>query len=184
MLEKQAATRVYLIRHATPDWSRTDIPYLIPPGPPLIPKGEKEAEQLGVFIRVEGIKKLYNSPFERTRRTAEISSKIAGIDTVDDNELSEMQSGESESHLLDRVLPAWVRAENESKLNGPLGLVTHGGLVLVLLRHLGLSEKNLNDHCKTYDHANPLPPAGVWLAQRTGDRDPWKLDLAFVSKTV
>jgi drug/metabolite transporter (DMT)-like permease len=26
---------IYLIRHATPDWSRTDIPYFTPPGPPL-----------------------------------------------------------------------------------------------------------------------------------------------------
>lgn len=179
MFEKQEAARIYLIRHATPDWSRTDIPYLIPPGPPLIAAGEKEAEQLGGFMRGEGIKKLYHSPFERTRRTAEISANIAGIKMIEDTDLSEMQSGETEAGVLERVFPAWQRAESECMVSGPLGLVTHGGLVLVLLRYLGMNEELLKSYRQAYDHTNPLPPAGAWLAKRESGSEKWDLNLVF-----
>ena len=36
---------VYLVRHATPDWSLKDIPYHLPPGPPLTSVGDKEAAE-------------------------------------------------------------------------------------------------------------------------------------------
>ena len=65
---------IYLARHATPDWSRTDLPYHLLPGPPLVPQGEAEAAELGRFLREAGVSRLYTSPLERARRTAENSN--------------------------------------------------------------------------------------------------------------
>ena len=133
-------------------------------------------------MREEGIKKLYHSPFERTRRTAEISAKTAGIMMFEDIELSEMKPGETEDGALGRVFPAWERAVRESKVSGPLGLVTHGGLVLVLLRYLGMDEELVKSYRRKFDHTNPLPPAGAWLAKRDSGSDTWELNLVFIPK--
>ena len=45
--------QIYLIRHATPDWTRKDIPYHLPPGPPLIEQGLAEAQALAAFLLSE-----------------------------------------------------------------------------------------------------------------------------------
>jgi broad specificity phosphatase PhoE len=41
--------KIFLIRHANPDWHRKDIPYDIVPGPLLAPKGERGAGAGGIF---------------------------------------------------------------------------------------------------------------------------------------
>jgi broad specificity phosphatase PhoE len=81
--------KIFLIRHATPDWHRKDISYDIFPGPPLTPKGEKEAEALAAFLKSEGVGKLYHSPFARTAKTAQIISAINGIPCVEETRLAE-----------------------------------------------------------------------------------------------
>ncbi len=53
---------IYLTRHATPDWSRTDIRYDIPPGPPLTAQGEAEAEKLGIFLASAGVTQTLRQP--------------------------------------------------------------------------------------------------------------------------
>ena len=68
--------KIFLVRHASPDWTRTDIPYDIPPGPPLSPKGEKEAAALAEYLKSEGVVKLYYSPFERSASTAKMYRKL------------------------------------------------------------------------------------------------------------
>ncbi|MEZ4609900.1 MAG: histidine phosphatase family protein [Caldilineaceae bacterium] len=50
----------------------------MPPGPPLVPDGETEAAKLGEFLRAAGVTKVYASPLERTRRTAEIVGEVSG----------------------------------------------------------------------------------------------------------
>ena len=73
---------VHLIRHASPDRTRTDLRYDVAPGPPLTPEGEAEAERLGVWLRGTGVVALWASPLERTRRTAELAAVAAGIPVV------------------------------------------------------------------------------------------------------
>src|SRR5688572_17346761 len=96
---------IYLIRHATPDWERTDIPYDIPPGPALTQHGEREAQQLGHFLKNAGIKKLYHSPLERCARTAQIASTIAGVPVLENNALAEWRKGETEAEMHNRFWP-------------------------------------------------------------------------------
>ena len=51
--------KIFLLRHASPNLDRRDIPYDIHPGPELLPKGEKEAQALAEFLK--------NCRFDRTR---------------------------------------------------------------------------------------------------------------------
>ncbi len=179
MNQKPDSLHIYLIRHASPDWSRTDIPYDIPPGPPLLVKGEHEAELLGVFIRQAGLKKLYHSPLERTKRTAQIIAQVAGIGLQEDLSLAEWRSDENAQLVGVRLLPTWEKVIAECEHVGSIGLVTHGGPITVLLRHLGMDQDTLGGFCHTFDHHNPLPPAGVWLAKRDVDSPDWDLSLVF-----
>jgi probable phosphoglycerate mutase len=170
---------VYLVRHATPDWSRKDIPYHIPPGPPLTETGRREAADLGAFLRYSGVRRIYASPLERSEDTARIAGQTAGADVVVDPALQEIYPNETPEQILRRVQPAFERAAAESAEIGPAALVTHGGPVTHLLAKLGLDADTLEQLKRTYDRRNPLPPAGVWRASRSSPDAPWELQLVF-----
>ena len=181
MDKKNAKPHLYFIRHASPDWSRTDIPYLIPPGPPLSPQGEKEAEALATFLDAQGVAKLYHSPFERTSKTAQIVSSLNKIPCVEEIGLSEWHAaGETEDLVGNRMLTVLGNIEKESMLIGPIGLVSHGGPVGVLLQELGMGMDELASYKKQFDHSNPLPPAGAWEAEWNAENHSWNLNLKFI----
>jgi len=62
---------IYLIRHATPDWSRSDLAYHLPPGPPLVERGARKAGCAGDFLRGQASEAVHQ-PLERCQVTAEI----------------------------------------------------------------------------------------------------------------
>lgn len=168
--------KIYLVRHATPDWSRTDIRYDVPPGPPLTAQGEAEAAKLGEFLRTAGIKRIYASPLERTRRTAEIAGGVVGITPIEEEAIAEWRRGESETEVAARFNGLWEKICCESEAVGPLALVTHGGPIKAMLLSLGMPRTTVDDYCRKFDRGNPLPPAGVWLA--TGSTTTtWQLEL-------
>jgi broad specificity phosphatase PhoE len=179
MTENTNTARIYLIRHATPDWNRKDIPYDIPPGPPLVEQGELEAARLGEFIRQTGIVKLYHSPLERAKRTASIGAAIAGIGIEEQPAIAEWRSAEGDQQIAERFLPVWERVIIESAAQGPIGLVTHGGPIRFMLEKLGLPAPVMEAHRKLYDHGNPLPPAGAWLAEKSEGSEAWNFSLVF-----
>jgi broad specificity phosphatase PhoE len=170
-------TNVYLIRHATPDWSRTDLPYHIPPGPPLTPQGVSEANELGEFLKTIGIISIQCSPLERCARTAMIAAGHIGLEAQINGGLSEWRPGEKHDEVHTRIWPTWEEACRASAAGGPVALVTHGGPIAVLLDRLGLIPEALNHYKRLFDRNNPLPPAGVWHATRR--QDTWQLKLAF-----
>lgn len=175
--------KIYLARHATPDWSRTDIRYDIPPGPPLTDKGEEEATKLGAFLRDEGITKIYASPLERTQRTAELAAEVVGLPVVTEELIAEWRRGESDEDVTGRMNGFWERLCAESQRQGPVALVTHGGPVKMMLLNFGVPKSAVDEYCRKFDRGNPLPPAGVWLATNdTSDiaDDGWRLQLVFV----
>ena len=166
---------VYLIRHATPDWNRKDIPYHLPPGPPLVEKGEAEAGELGRFLREAGAGHIYHSPLERCKQTAHISGAIAGVAAIEMQSLIEIQPGEKLEDILKRLWPTWEAATAKSE---PVALVTHGGPIAILLEKFGVSSETLSYYKRTFDRNNPLPPAGAWqVAPLDGA---WASSLAFV----
>ena len=164
-----------LIRHATPDWNRKDIPYHLPPGPPLTEQGLAEAQALAYFLRQAEIKYIYCSPLERCLKTAEIVSEAVGAPVEVVQGLMELQPGEETASIRDRVYPAFEKASVHSQESGPVALITHGGPVDFLLSALGLEVSPL----RIFDHRNVVPPAGAWLACRQDTSQPWELRLVF-----
>lgn len=175
---------VYLARHASPDWTRTDIRYDIPPGPPLTKQGEEEATRLGEFLRERGVVKVYASPMERTRRTAEIAAQVAAIPWSESHEIGEWRREEQFGAVLERIRPFWELACTESRTIGPIALVSHGGPVLSLLEHLRVDPAVLTHYRDQFDHRNPLPPAGAWLTSRDALDSFWDARLVFTPNPI
>ena len=173
---------IFLIRHATPDWSRKDIPYDIVPGPVLTPKGEKEAEALAAFLKSEGVGKLYHSPFARAAKTAQIISAINRIPCVEEPGLAEWRvQAETEIQVRRRMKAIFDRSMAEAAEIGPIGLVSHGGPIGVLLQELGIDPNELAEYRTRFDTTNPLPPAGAWQVQANdGKRGSWNFTLKFI----
>ena len=175
--------KIFLLRHASPDWSRKDIPYDIAPGPELLPKGEKEAAFLAEFLKHEGLTKLYYSPFERAAKTALIIAAANGVPAIAERGLTEWRGvDETEHQVRARMRSVFERTAEESPNVGPIGLVSHGGPIAVLLEELGMSRDALSPYRKMFDTTNPLPPAGAWKVERNPVEDRWDFQLVFTPK--
>ena len=176
--------KMFLIRHASPDWDRRDIPYDIHPGPMLTPKGEKEAESLAIFLQSQGVTKLYHSPFERAARTARIVAAVNQIPAIEEIGLTEWRAmTEPENQVRQRMISVFKRAAAESAENGPIGLVSHGGPIALLLLELGIDQEELTRHRKLFDTTNPLPPAGAWKVEQNPDEKGWNFELVFTPES-
>jgi len=184
MLSEQNMTKIYLVRHASPDLTLQHIPYDIHPGPPLSPKGEKESEALAEFLNAQGVAKLYYSPFARSARTAEIISARSGIPRVEEKRLAEWRAvAEMGDKVTERMFLVFKDIARESALIGPIGLVSHGGPIAFLLLALGIEQDKLSAFRKKFDGDNPLPPAGAWGAEWNEEDKTWDLKLLFTPAT-
>lgn len=170
---------VYLARHATPDWHRTDIRYDVAPGPDLVPQGEAEAAQLGDFLHRAGVTRIVASPLVRTRRTAEIAGAIAGAPVIIDDAVREYSREENDQLVYARFLPALSTLLAEAAFTGPVAIVTHGGPIRVMLENLGLDRNELWHYRRQFDHQNPLPPAAVWELTHPLPDQPWQMRMVF-----
>ena len=168
---------IYLIRHATPDWSRIDLDYYLPPGPPLIEQGRQEAQALGDFLRGAGVRRLYTSPLERCTVTAEIAAIAASSAIQVEQGLIEWQPGDDRASVTARTWAVFETAHQASETDGPVGLVSHGGPIAMLMLKLGMDEATLAA-LRNFDHRNPLPPAAACVARQDGEG--WRLSLAFL----
>lgn len=158
---------LYLVRHATPDWSRTDLPYHLPPGPPLTAQGEAEAVETAAFLRTAGLRAVFTSPLERCQRTADIISGVCGLTPQVHPALAEMHPGEGLEVTLARVWPLWEMLTAPEANPAPVALVTHGGPTRAVLEKLGADPALLERYRRVFDRGNPVPPAGVWRVHRT-----------------
>lgn len=171
---------VYLTRHASPDRSRFDLPYHIPPGPELTERGLSEAAELGAFLQREGVHSLQVSPLERTQRTAAIASEVCGAAWETNHDIAEWRPEEDEPVVLARAQRAFLNAAQESKeRSAPVALVSHGGPILSLLKALGAPVEAINS-CRIYDSRNPISPAGAWRIAREDGR--LSIELAFAPR--
>ncbi len=170
---------IYLVRHATPDRSRVDLRYDVPPGPPLTAKGQTEAEKLGAFLKTAGVQKIYASPLDRTLNTAKLAADIASVSVVVDQAIAEWRRDENETQVLERCLHFMEAVAAEGWESGPIALVTHGGPIRALLQHLGVETEAINFYRRQFDRDNPAPPAGVWRLARARPESPWQVELVF-----
>lgn len=169
---------LYLARHATPDRTRADIPYAVPPGPPLSAAGETEAQLLGQFLRAAGIVQLYASPFARAHRTAEIVAS-GSVPLRVEHDLGEWREHERGRDVVARVEPLLTRLQREHARTDAVCLVSHGGVISVMLRKLGMDREVVDAYCHNYGGGTPMPPAGVWRAVRADAESPWQFELVF-----
>ena len=176
---------IFLARHASPDWNRNDIPYHIPPGPPLTSQGCLEAAALGAFLRPAGLVTILASPLERCHHTAQIVGDVLDLPVQIDDLLTEWQPGESSDVLGSRMRRIFNETWQAGERNGHEAalLLTHGGPIMELLRQLGMTDKTIEQH-RIYDHRNPVPPAGVWQVRRPADNTPWTLNLVFIPEVA
>ena len=169
---------IYLARHASPDRS-TGIRYDIAPGPPLLPQGEDEATQLGERLRDAGVVKIYASPLERTRQTAQIAGVAGDIPVEHEQELiQEHVRGEDAVDVLDRMKSFFNDAAEESAELGPVAIISHGSPIRLLVEHLGFHKEALDHYRKQFDYNNPSPPAGLWRAEQQADGT-WQVALVW-----
>src|SRR3954452_2287348 len=89
---------LYLIRHAMPD-RRTGVPNHPMPGPPLTSIGQQEAVQTAFWLGGRGIERLFASPFDRTRATAEAIAAQLGLEIGFTEALREGGPGETMEHI-------------------------------------------------------------------------------------
>ncbi len=172
--------KIFLTRHASPEWDRKDIPYDIHPGPMLSAKGEKEAGELAAFLDLQGVTRLYHSPFERAAKTARIVAAANGIPAIEEPGLAEWRmADELESSVRQRMVSVFERAARESAESGPIGLVSHGGPIALLLQELGIDRQELAKYRTMFDTTNPLPPAGAWEVERQAGERGWRFRMAF-----
>ena len=172
---------IFLIRHATPDWSLKDIPYHLPPGPPLTSQGRAEAYSLGNYLAQASLRQVYASPLERCQQTARIIAELTGAPLETLPALIEWQPGDTDAVALARIWPAFELACHVSEQTaGSVALVSHGGPIGVLLTALGMDAEALKAYRSTYDHGNPAPPAGAWEVNREPGSASWSFCLAFV----
>ena len=169
---------IYLARHASPDRS-TGIRYDIAPGPPLTHEGEHEAELLGSVLRDAGAVKIYASPLERTRLTAEIAGEAGDIPVEHGQELlREHVRGEDAVDVLDRMKSFFNDAAEESAELGPVAIISHGSPIRLLVEHLGFNKQAVEHYRKQFDYQNPSPPAGLWRAEQRADGT-WQVALVW-----
>jgi 2,3-bisphosphoglycerate-dependent phosphoglycerate mutase len=166
---------IYLVRHATPDRSRYDIPYHTPPGPELTERGRREAAELAVFLQESGVVNVLASPLVRAWRTGIIISERCGARLEVNLDLAEWRTDEHEKAVLERMQRAF---ETGIKLaqEGPVAMVSHGSPILTLLKSLGLSSEMI-ERCRIYDSRNLIPMAGVWRIENADNQ--FQIQLVF-----
>ena len=163
---------LYLIRHAQPDRS-TGVPYNVMPGPQLTPIGRQEAVQTAFWLGGRGIERLFASPFDRTRATAEAIASQLGLEIGFTESLREGGPGETMERIGARMAELLTQLD-DSPLR-IVALVSHGAPIRALLLHTTGDRIDLKPH--TYDYGNCAPTAGVWHGRR-GDNC-WKWELVF-----
>jgi broad specificity phosphatase PhoE len=143
------------------------------PGPPLTETGQQEATQTAAWLAGRGVERLFASPFDRTRATAEAISAALGLPVGFAEALREGGPGEKLEQIRERM--AELLAQLDDSPLRCAALVTHGAPIRTLLLHTTGDRIDLKPH--VYDYGNCAPTAGVWHGRR-GDNC-WLWELAY-----
>jgi broad specificity phosphatase PhoE len=193
MSASPAGTRVLLVRHGQSTWN-ADARWQGQADPPLSALGTQQA--VDAARHVDGVQALWSSDLDRARRTAELIGELLALGVHLEPRLRERHAGEwqgctrdeieerwpgylsagrrppgfePDDALLDRVLAALDELRRAHPGESVL-VVTHGGIVRTIERHLG-------------DEVGGLLPnlGGRWIVApgeggRDGDSSGWTLD--------
>jgi broad specificity phosphatase PhoE len=155
-------TRLLLVRHGQSTWNENGR-WQGQANPPLTELGERQASDAAA--RVGMVDAVYASDLERASRTAEIIAARLGTDVMVDPRLRERHAGAWEGHTRAEIEAGWPgflesgeRPDYEDDVTvlaralvslreiaglhegGDVLVVTHGGVVRALERHLGAED--------------------------------------------
>ena len=124
---------MYLIRHALAHYD-SGIPYHLVPGPALTETGLEQAAEAARLLEHAGIRRVVSSPMRRCIMTAEPLCTRFGLELQIDDDLGEMQQGETPAAVGLRMLRASL-----THVDAPgVALVSHAApleqLILALTR--------------------------------------------------
>ena len=161
-------TTLILARHGETDWNRDGI-WQGHGDPPLNDVGRKQATQLAVRLVDVDIDALYSSDLRRAYETAEIIAQAKGLEITADADLREIDvgswsgltteeiatrfpgmtshDGESREVFDARAVGALHRIADASEGHQVL-VVTHGGVVRALQRHIFGEPRNVLGNCE------------------------------------
>jgi len=159
---------IYLARHATPRWDMPEIPYHIPPGPPLSDMGNAEAIELARFFSRQNIGYCLSSPLIRAYKTAQFTAELCEVPLEIRTGLHEKEPEETYEMEQTRLLPILAEAFRLSDIYGPVVLFTHGSPIVCMLKESGLSREARLAHC-WFDHKNAVSTAGAWRLEKTNE---------------
>jgi len=145
-------TTIYLVQHGDKERSPGD--------PGLTELGRRQAAVTARWLRVTGLKALYSSPLRRARETAEPVGAATGLAIQLDSRLRERLNWDG-TQAFDAFLAEWDRSTKDRDLvlgngessrsagerlrlflvnlvggDGPVAVVSHGGVTVDLLRNL------------------------------------------------
>jgi broad specificity phosphatase PhoE len=166
--------KFYLVRHGMPQMPYGER-YDIVPGPFLSEEGREQAGRTGRFLAREKVTQLYHSPLARAVETAAILAKHVSLPSQEVADLAEWRREETAELVRERVARFWetiVYGEN-----GRVALVTHGGPIEQLLKHLSRDGIDLSGH--VYWGRASTPPAGVWLVEAMEGGEGWRMEMVF-----
>jgi probable phosphoglycerate mutase len=117
--------RLILVRHAESEANVAQVATSRPPGPPLSPDGEKQAEALADRLADEPIVAIRTSNTARARATARPLAQRLGIAATEDEDLIEISCGDFDGiagreAMLEvvRVYDAWFAGQRDEVISG------------------------------------------------------------------
>ncbi len=159
-----------LARHGETDWNRDGI-WQGHGDPPLNELGRRQAADLAVRLADVQIDALYSSDLRRAYETAEIVGRAKGLEITADPDLREMDvgswsgltseeiatrfpgmashDGEAREAFGERAVGALTRIAGAHE-GGHVLVVTHGGVVRALQRHVFGEPLSVLANCETY----------------------------------
>ena len=159
-----------LARHGETDWNRDGI-WQGHGDPPLNELGRRQAADLAVRLADVQIDALYSSDLRRAYETAEIVGRAKGLEITADPDLREMDvgswsgltsediatrfpgmashDGEAREAFDERAVGALTRIAGAHE-GGHVLVVTHGGVVRALQRHVFGEPLSVLANCETY----------------------------------
>src|SRR5581483_2545663 len=137
--------RLILVRHAESEANVRQVATSRPPGPPLSPHGEKQAEELADRLADQGVVAIRTSNTARARATARPLAERLGIVPTEDEDLIEISCGdfdgvEGRAAMAEvvRVYDAWFAGERDEVIAGG---ETYGEVERRMLRALPRQEE-------------------------------------------
>ena len=161
-------TELLLVRHGETDWNREGR-WQGHADPPLNDAGRAQARALGKTLANERVDAIYTSDLRRAAETAEILGAALGRPVTSDPDLREIDVGSWSGLTRDEVAeryPDWDAHDGESRdalqarvvgavrriarrhPGGRVLIVTHGGSIRSLERHVNGESERVTGNCE------------------------------------